>query len=62
MFETTQRTREGRTTSILDQFLKQTRSHDINDSTVYKACIDRNLFCELDERGVVFASRQVEIE
>ena len=31
-------------------------------STVYKACIDRNLFSELDDRGIVFASKQREIE
>ena len=62
MFEVTQRTRQGNTTSILDQFLKQTRNYDMSDSTVYKACIDRNLFSELDDRGIVFASKQREIE
>ena len=62
MFEVTQRTRQGNTTSILDQFLKQTRTYDMSDSTVYKACIDRNLFSELDDRGIVFASAQREIE
>ena len=62
MFEVTQRTREGRTTSTLDQFLKQTRNYDISDSTVFKACINRNLFSELDDRGIVFASKQCEIE
>ena len=62
MFQTTQLTREGRTTSILDQFLKQTRNYEINDSTVFKACINRNLFTELDDRGILFASKQCEIE
>ena len=62
MFEVTQRTREGRTTSTLDQFLKQTRNYDISDSTVFKACINRNLFGELDDRSIVFASKQYEIE
>ena len=62
MFETSQRTRTGRTTSILDQFLKQTRTYDISDADVYKACVNRELFSELDDRGVLFASKQRDIE
>ena len=58
MFEVSQFTRKGRTTSILDQFLKETRSYDLDDNDVFKACVDRELFDLLDDRGVVFASRQ----
>ena len=58
MFEVSQFTRKGRTTSILDQFLKETRSYDLSDSEVFKACVDKKLFDLLNDRGVVFASRQ----
>ena len=57
MFESTQRTREGRTVSVLDQFLKETRNYDFEDSVVYKACVERDLFCKLRDRGVIFATR-----
>ena len=62
MFEETQKSRKGRTVSILDQFLKQTRSHDCIDSEVYKASISRELFSLLDDRGLLFASKQNKIE
>ena len=58
MFEISQITRKGRTTSILDQFLKETRGYDLSDDDVYKACVNRELFDLLRDRGVVFASRQ----
>ena len=57
MFENTQNSREGRTTSVLDQFLKETRNYDFGDSEVYKACIERDLFSKLRDRGVLFATR-----
>lgn len=57
MFEVSQSTRAGKTTSVLDQFLRETRDYDFQDSAVYKACIDRELFRELRDRGVIFASR-----
>ena len=57
MFEQTQNSREGRTVSVLDQFLKETRNYDFEDSEVYRACIDRDLFWKLRDRGVVFATR-----
>ena len=64
MFDESQNSREGMKgmTSVLDQFLKITREHDMEDGQVYRACIDRNLFCELDTRGVIFASQHDEIE
>jgi hypothetical protein len=62
MFEETQKSRVGRTVSILDDFLKETRGHDCTDTEVYKACISRELFSLLDERGVLFASKQNKTE
>ena len=58
MFEVSQFSRIGRTTSILDQFLKETRRYDLTDDVVFKACVNRELFSLLEDRGVVFASRQ----
>ena len=57
MFESTQRTKEGRTVSGLDQFSKETRNYDFEDSVVYKAGVGRDLFCKLRYRGVIFATR-----
>ena len=36
MFEVSQSTRAGKTTSVLDQFLKETRNYDFEDSAVYR--------------------------
>ena len=57
MFEVSQFSRIGRTTSILDQFLKETREYDLTDDAVFKACVNRNLFDLLRDQGVVFALR-----
>ena len=64
MFDEAQNSRVGMkgVSSVLDQFLKITRTHDFEDADVYRACIARNLFYELDERGVLFAAQHVEIE
>lgn len=62
MFDESQNTRRGYTVSVLDQLLSETRNYDMEDSEVYKACILRNLFCELDNRGVVFAEKHFKIE
>jgi len=64
MFEESQTTRVGTTgvTSILDKFLKMTRAHHMEDTDVYKACITRDLFFELEERGLVLTSQHIEIE
>ena len=58
MFEVSQFSRTGRTSSILDELLKETRRYDLSDDVVYKACVNRELFSLLEDRGVVFASRQ----
>ena len=58
MFEVTQFSRKGRTSSILDQFLKETRKYDLCDDIVYKACVDRELFSLLEDHGIVFAMRR----
>ena len=64
MFEESQTSRLGTSgvTSILDKFLKMTRAHHMEDTDVYKACIARDLFFELEERGFVLTSQHIEIE
>ena len=58
MFELSQFSRVGRTSSVLDQFLNQTREYDLTDDAVFKACVERDLFSLLRDQGVVFALRQ----
>ena len=58
MFESSQFSRVGRTSSILDQLLKETRKYDLSDDEIYKACVDRELFDLLEDRGIIFALRQ----
>jgi len=58
MFELSQFSRIGRTSSILDQFLKETRNYDLSDDVVFKACVNRELFSLLRDQGVIFALRQ----
>ena len=58
MFELSQFSRIGRTSSILDQFLKETRKYDLSDDTVFKSCVNRELFSLLRDQGVIFALRQ----
>jgi len=62
MFDESQNTRKGYTSSILDQFLSETRRYDMEDREVYKSCISRNLFCELENRGVIFTEKHYKIE
>ena len=58
MFEVTQASPKGRTSSILDQFLRETRNYDLSDDIVYKACVDKELFSLLEDHGIVFAVRR----
>ena len=44
MFEVSQFSRTGRTSSILDELLRETRKYDLSDDVVYKACVNRELF------------------
>ena len=57
LFETSQTTRKGRTTSILDQLLKVTRQHDMSDNLVYKTSVEREFVGELKCRDVEFVPR-----
>ena len=57
MFETTQTTRSGRTTSSLDQLLDVTRGYDMSDSLVYKSSVSRSFMLELKSRDVEFVPR-----
>ena len=54
LFEETQTSRKGRTTSALDQLLEITRQHDMSDTEVYKKSISRDFLTSLDDRDVKF--------
>ena len=54
LFEVSQTTRIGRTTSSLDQLLDVTRQYDISDTTVYKTSVTRDFVSELKDRDVEF--------
>ena len=54
LFEETQSTRKGRTTSALDQLLEVTRHHDMSDNEVYKSSVSRDFLTVLDDRDVKF--------
>lgn len=54
LFEKTQTTRTGRTTSILDQLLKVTRQHDMSDNLVFKSSVERYFVGELKDRDFEF--------
>ena len=60
MFEVSQSTRVGTrgVGSVLDDVLKMTRNADMDDNEVWKACIDRNLKRELENRGLILTSRR----
>ena len=60
MFEVSQSTRVGTrgVGSVLDDVLKMTRNADMDDNKVWKACIDRNLKRELENRGLILTSRR----
>ena len=62
MFDESQNTRKGHTSSTLDQLLSETRRYDMEDRDVYKSCLMRNLFCELENRGVIFTEKHYKIE
>ena len=57
LFEVSQTSRNGRTTSSLDQFLRVTRGYDMSDSLVYKSSVSRNFMMELKTRNVEFVPR-----
>ena len=57
LFEKSQTTRKGRTTSILDQLLKVTRQHDMSDDLVYKTSVSREFVGELRDRDFEFIPR-----
>ena len=54
MFEKSQTTRTGRTTSMLDQLLKVTRQYEMSDDMVYKTSVSREFVTELKNRDVEF--------
>ena len=60
MFEASQTTRVGTrgTGSVLDDVLKMTRGTDLNDNQVWKECQNKNLMCELENRGLILTSRR----
>ena len=62
MFDESQNTRKGHTSSTLDQLLSETRRYDMEDRDVYKSCVMRNLFCELENRGVIFTKKHYKIK
>jgi len=57
LFEKSQTTRTGRTTSILDQVLKVTRQYEMSDDTVLKTSVSRDFLGELKDRDVEFVPR-----
>ena len=57
LFEVSQTTRSGRTTSSLDQLLDVTRQYDMSDTLVYKSSVARSFMLELKERDVEFVPK-----
>ena len=57
LFEVSQTTRKGRTTSSLDQLLDVMGSYDMSDSLVYKSSVARSFMMELKTRNVEFVPR-----
>ena len=60
MFEESQISRVGTqgVKSILDESLKITRNCGMEDNVFWKSCNDRTLFAELENRGVMLASKR----
>ena len=54
LFEKSQITRVGRTTSSLDQLLKVTRQYEMSDDMVYKSSVNRDFVGELKDRDFEF--------
>ena len=57
LFEKSQTTRVGRTTSSLDQLLKVTRQYEMCDDMVFKTSVNREFVGELKYRDVEFVPR-----
>jgi len=57
LFEKSQITRVGRTTSSLDQLLKVTRQYEMSDDMVYKSSVNRDFVGELKDRDFEFVPR-----